>query len=128
MNDLPTIEEIKSQLRAGIETANKATPGPWEVYNAGTFPGIEAPNKNVSVIIWGDKKDDGGVRAGHQKPGDANAAFIAQSRTLCPAACSALLIAIEVLEAAAHPLTKKRGIDTIRRKWAKLRIATGMKT
>lgn len=94
----------------------KHTPGPWELYIDGTRPGIEAPDASLSIVIFGDKGDDGGVRGGTKPEAFANAALIAAS----PELLQALLDCTAGLEA----YTKARGLyDDPRVKAARAAIA-----
>ncbi len=79
------------ELRSAAE---KATPGPWEVYgpwHEGERPGIEAPTP--SVVVYGHPEDDAGV----QEPADA--AYIAAAN---PSEILRLLDRLDTVEAAAR--------------------------
>jgi hypothetical protein len=85
---MTTIEQIKDALKAHIAEAEAATPGPWE----------SSDNVLISEYVQGyyfvtcdSQKTSVGQDA-------ANAAFIAHARTMSPAACKCLLLAIEELE------------------------------
>lgn len=96
-----TIEQIKEALRQHIAEAEAATPSPWMCLHQGEqeHPGIEAGNMPVVIMGWRDvDTDDGGVRGNTDDEALANATFIAHARTMSPAACKCLLLAIEWLE------------------------------
>ena len=98
---MTTIEQIKDALQAHIVEAEAATPGPWTCLYQGEqeHPGIEAGNMSVVIMGWRDvDTDDGGVRGNTDEEALANATFIAHARTMSPAACKCLLLAIDDLE------------------------------
>lgn len=102
---MTTIEQIKTALQSHIAEVEAATPGPWTCLHQGDqeHPGIEAGNMSVVIMGWRDvDTDDGGVRGNTDEEALANAAFIAHARTMSPAACKCLLLAIEGLEKVAY--------------------------
>lgn len=117
-----TIEDIKQELRDIIGLSDKATPGPWSIYDNGGVhpcPGIESGRN--SIVVIGDENDDAGVRTGVQ-----DAEFITASRNLTPKMARALRTAIEALEAECphgcpphcpHERAMASQLETIRREW-----------
>ena len=121
-----TIEDIKQELRDIIGLSDKATPGPWSIYDNGGVhpcPGIESGRN--SIVVIGDENDDAGVRTGVQ-----DAEFITASRNLTPKMARALLTAITALEtlaasevsadpyeACSHLEDARDALETIRREW-----------
>ncbi len=87
---MTTIEQIKSALQAHIAEAEAATPGPWEVHDR------FKDDHTICAVNPDDTCSPLFERCGNQD--DADAAFIAHARTMSPAACKCLLLAIEGLE------------------------------
>jgi hypothetical protein len=56
------------------------TKGPWRVFHAGCFPGIEA--RDQSVVVWGKADDNEGVRGGSDEEVQANANLISAAPEL----------------------------------------------
>lgn len=50
------------------------TPGPWEVFKAGTFWGVDAGRK--SIVVWGNADEDTGVQGTTVEQAQANAHLI----------------------------------------------------
>jgi hypothetical protein len=62
----------------------KHTPGPWVVFGClDRFPGIEAAD--LSIVIWGDKHDESGVKGETHEESIANANLIAAAPDLLEA-------------------------------------------
>lgn len=80
-----TIEQIKEALRQHIAEAEAATPGLWIVCDKGDDYSIQDSN-NRAIIGYDFYLSE------------PDAAFIAHARTMSPAACKCLLLAIEGLE------------------------------
>ena len=73
----------------------------------------------MSVVIMGWRDvdtDDGGVRGNTNDEALANATFIAHARTMSPAACKCLLLAIEGLERHEAHIA----LESIRQEWHNL--------
>ena len=105
-----TIEQIKAALRQHIAEAEAATPGPWEVDTAN---GVMASGIGWLPICYpfGDRETE--LR---------DATFIAHARTMSPAACKCLLLAIEGLEFQARHLNYNghraiKSLESIRQEW-----------
>lgn len=88
---MTTIEQIKSALQAHIKEAEAATPGPWKFSWDEDDPlheVIQYPSNDPEIayrrVAYTHKEND--------------ATFIAHARTMSPAACKCLLLAIEDLE------------------------------
>lgn len=93
-----TIEQIKSALRQHIAEAEAATPGTWKFSWNEDDPlheVIQYPSNDPEIayrrVAYTHKEDD--------------ANFIAHARTMSPAACKCLLLAIEGLEIVAKATT-----------------------
>lgn len=100
---MTTIEQIKTALQTHIAEAEAATPGPWETDTAN---GVMAKATGAAVCYpFGDKETE--VK---------DAAFITRARTLSPAACKCLLLAIEGLER--HEA--RIALESIRQEWHNL--------
>lgn len=68
----------------------KHTPGPWEVFKAGTFWGVDAGRK--SIVIWGDANEETGVQGQTVEQSQANAYLIAAAPDLLEACQGAMRI------------------------------------
>lgn len=91
---LPTIEEIKAKLKEWIRMADEATPGPWHFGK--TCVGIPAVFESCQALaLFEVRRFD---EASPLPNLNANATFIATSRTAAPLAWKALLGTIEALE------------------------------
>jgi hypothetical protein len=67
----------------------KHTPGPWTAYNENSeYPGIEGATE--SVVIWGEKGEQEGVRGDTHARRLANARLIAAAPDMCAALIRAL--------------------------------------
>lgn len=118
---MTTIERIKDALQAHIAEAEAATPGPWRVDRKGydERPGISTFDQKRTIVLFGwkyDDNDDGGIRGKDPKEALANATFIAHARTMSPAACKCLLLAIEGLERHEAHIA----LESIRQEWHNL--------
>lgn len=87
-----TIAELKTKLAQFIETAEKATAGPWtkqtplqHIADAQATHSVDGPPSDFMFL---ENEDD--------------ATFIAQARTIGPQACKALLVAIDGIETVLH--------------------------
>ena len=72
----------------------KFTPGPWAILDVGgidRYPGIEAPDKDFSVVVFGDEDNDfRGVQGNTKEEAIANAALIAAAPDMYAALENAL--------------------------------------
>jgi hypothetical protein len=123
---MTTIEQIKSALQAHIAEAEAATPGPWEAWQ-------ELYEVRTNYVRIRTSNDVHLRDTLHGYCGRANATFIAHARTMSPAACKCLLLAIEglakvayVKEDAGQPdhsfvgRTAAFAIESIRQEWHNL--------
>ncbi len=85
---MTTIEQIKDALKAHIAEAEAATPGPWYYWD----------QKNNDFVATGEKEGKliCALAGFTSKPNEFT--FIAHARTMSPAACKCLLLALENLE------------------------------
>jgi hypothetical protein len=130
-----TIEQIKTALQDHIAEAEAATLGPWKVdqQSSNERPGISTFDEKKTVVLFGlrdDDNDDGGIRGKDPEEALATAAFIAYARTMSPAACKCLLLAIEGLETISpadkigcvpdEVITADETLEAIRQEWHNL--------
>ena len=112
---MTTIEHIKEALKAHIAEAEAATPGPWGVHDKfqeeHTICAINA-NQTCAPLFERCGKEDDAI----------DATFIAHARTMSPAACKCLLLAIEGLENVAknHVSGQCVALESIRQEWHNL--------
>ena len=107
-----TIEQIKDALKAHIAEAEAATPGPW-VTN-----GYDVRKLGGRMVAYCGPHHT----PEHEYPkscklqDEDNAAFITHARTMSPAACKCLLLAIEGLERHQAHIA----LESIRQEWHNL--------
>ncbi len=113
--ELPTIQQIKDALKAHIAEAEAATPGPWYYWD----------QKNNDFVATGEKEGKliCALAGFTSKPNEFT--FIAHARTMSPAACKCLLLAIEGLEAAhfasnLEDYSAWGALESIRQEWHNL--------
>ena len=95
---MTTIEQIKTALQAHIAEAEAATPGPWYA--------VPHPEWIGSGHRIAKSPDEPWANFGQLAyVGPENSPFIAHARTMSPAACKCLLLAIEWLEEEAKSTT-----------------------
>ena len=106
---MTTIEQIKSALQAHIAEAEAATPGPWEVHDIfkddHAICAVNSDSTCAPLFERCGKHDDA-----------QDATFIAHARTMSPAACKCLLLAIEGLERHEAHIA----LESIRQEWHNL--------
>lgn len=115
---MTTIEQIKDALQVHIAEAEAATPGPWIT--------CEHSWQETSILTESRKgerhigllsiPDDERKQQKLGKLMDANATFIAHARTMSPAACKCLLLAIEGMERHEAHIA----LESIRQEWHNL--------
>jgi hypothetical protein len=106
---MTTIEQIKSALQAHIAEVEAATPGPWidDDGHIHSKPLCEKEDKWLrSNSVSGCPETEVAYCCQELPNFDADATFIAHARTMSPAACKCLLLAIEGLESDASYLEK----------------------
>jgi hypothetical protein len=115
---MTTIEQVKSALQAHIAEAEAATPGFWKFSWDEDDPlheVIQYPSNDPKIayrrVAYTHKEDD--------------ATFIAHARTMSPAACKCLLLAIEGMEGIheSTPLGEYAAwdaLESIRQEWHNL--------
>ena len=89
---MTTIEQIKDALKTHIAEAEAATPGPWYYWNL----------KDNDVIATGEETGKAICALAGLSSKPAEFTFIAHARTMSPAACKCLLLAIEGLAKVAY--------------------------
>lgn len=89
---MTTIDQIKAECQRAIELGEKATPGPWE-QSYGNRPYVLKRDESGGYLL----ADFNSFTADVEQC-SSDAAFVAHSRMLSPAAARALLIAIAALE------------------------------
>jgi hypothetical protein len=115
---MTTIEQIKDALQSHIAEAEAATPGPWKfswdeddpLHEVIQYPSND-PEIAYRCVVYTHKEYD--------------ATFITHARTMSPAACKCLLLAIEGLEHMSTYTTKagvvsKDALESIRQEWHNL--------
>ena len=107
---MTTIEQIKNALKAHIAEAEEVPAKKWKVRKSahGTFI---CKDDDHSVGIPTDV-----CRLWNSSALEANATFIAHARTMSPAACKCLLLAIEGLERHEAHIA----LESIRQEWHNL--------
>lgn len=71
---------------------SKHTKGPWSIYDVDCeYPGIESDKEKVSIIIFGERDQDCGVRGRTRKEILANARLIAAAPELIDACKKAII-------------------------------------
>lgn len=105
---MTTIEQIKGALKAHIAEAEAATPGPWieDDGHIHSQPLCEKEDEWLRSDLEDGRPETEVAYCAQELPNfDADAAFIAHARTMSPAACKCLLLAIEGLEETAKGTT-----------------------
>ena len=115
---MTTIKQIKDALQAHIAEAEAATSGPWDVHDRfkddHTICALNIDDTCSPLFERCAKMDNA-----------ADASFIAHARTMSPAACKCLLLAIEGLEGIheSTPLGEYAAwdaLEAIRQEWHNL--------
>ena len=115
---MTTIEQIKTALQTHIAEAEAATPGPWEIDDGDGYGSLKLfADAHLTVSM--------ATIIGDNAISEANALFIAHARTMSPAACECLLLAIEELEGIheSTPLGEYAAwdaLESIRQEWHNL--------
>jgi len=91
------LDKLKKQASEGLEIAEKATKGPFEVVWKGSIPTIEAVNRVRGVRPCGDQYPRIARMAAGYAPDEANAELFAHARTSYPAMCRAVLRLTEMV-------------------------------
>lgn len=118
---MTTIEQIKSALQAHIAEAEAATSGPWvsDGYD------VRKPGGRMVAYCGPHHTPEHEYPKSCKLQDEANAVFIAHARTMSPAACKCLLLAIEELEGIheSTPLGEYAAwdaLESIRQEWHNL--------
>lgn len=85
--ELPTIQQIKDACLQHLAEVEAATPRPWK-FQEGRRLLICRDDTHSEPVLWGDEFEIS----------DFDATFIAHARTMSPASCKCLLLAIDGLE------------------------------